>query len=174
MEMFNGGCIAIGYDDYSPRVYDDILRTGKKIFAVAGDDNHNRLISNPSFYGTRKLTRDDLPVGSVIVLADGWIYRPDGWIGNAKTDDAVRPAESTTAMVIVTEEWWGDFNYRAFNISTTAQGVISDNYLEFRPTGAGHIVDGDGGIAINFVAFVGSDINASCGQLRRKYNKENK
>ena len=82
----------------------------------AGDDNHNRLISNPSFYGTRKLTRDDLPVGSVIVLADGWIYRPDGWIGNAKTDDAKRPAESTTTMVIVTEEWWGEFTHRAFNL----------------------------------------------------------
>ena len=40
-ETMNGGCLNNGYEDYNPRVYDDILRTGKKIFAVAGDDNHN-------------------------------------------------------------------------------------------------------------------------------------
>lgn len=40
-EMFNGGCLVAGYDDYNPRVYDDILRSGKKIFAIGADDNHN-------------------------------------------------------------------------------------------------------------------------------------
>lgn len=40
-EMFNGGCIAAGYDDYNPRVYDDILRAGKKIYCIGADDNHN-------------------------------------------------------------------------------------------------------------------------------------
>ena len=40
-EMFNGGCIAAGYDDYNPRVYDDMLRAGKKIFCIGADDNHN-------------------------------------------------------------------------------------------------------------------------------------
>lgn len=41
MEMFNGACLAEGYDDYNPRVYDDILRGGEKIYCVGGDDNHN-------------------------------------------------------------------------------------------------------------------------------------
>ncbi len=41
MEIFNGACISAGYDDYNPRVYDDILRGGERIFAVGGDDNHN-------------------------------------------------------------------------------------------------------------------------------------
>lgn len=41
MEIFNGGCIAAGYDDYNPRVYDDMLRGGKKIYAIGADDNHN-------------------------------------------------------------------------------------------------------------------------------------
>ena len=40
-EMFNGGCLAAGYDDYNPRVYDDILRSGNKIYCVGSDDNHN-------------------------------------------------------------------------------------------------------------------------------------
>lgn len=40
-EMFNGGCIVCGFDDYNPRVYDDLLRAGKKIYCVGSDDNHN-------------------------------------------------------------------------------------------------------------------------------------
>ena len=40
MEMFNGACLSEGYDDYNPRVYDDILRGGERIYCVGGDDNH--------------------------------------------------------------------------------------------------------------------------------------
>ena len=40
-EMFNGSCLASGFDDYNPRVYDDILCSGKKIFCIGADDNHN-------------------------------------------------------------------------------------------------------------------------------------
>ena len=40
-EMFNGNGIALGYEEYNPRVYDDILRTGKRIFCIGADDNHN-------------------------------------------------------------------------------------------------------------------------------------
>lgn len=40
-EMFNGSCIVAGYEDENPRVYDDILRNGKKIFCIGADDNHN-------------------------------------------------------------------------------------------------------------------------------------
>ena len=41
MEISNTGCLVGGYDDYSPRVYDDMLRHGEKIYAVSSDDNHN-------------------------------------------------------------------------------------------------------------------------------------
>ena len=41
MEMFNGSCMAEGYEDYNPRVYDDTLRAGKKIYCIGADDNHN-------------------------------------------------------------------------------------------------------------------------------------
>ena len=42
MEMFNGVCLVAGYEDYNPRVYDDMLRGGKKLFCIGGDDNHNK------------------------------------------------------------------------------------------------------------------------------------
>ena len=40
-EIMNGSCICSGYDDYNPRVYDDMLRGGKRIYCVGADDNHN-------------------------------------------------------------------------------------------------------------------------------------
>ena len=41
MEMFNGTSLSCGYDEYNSRVYDDILRSGRKIFCIGADDNHN-------------------------------------------------------------------------------------------------------------------------------------
>lgn len=41
MEMFNSTCNTIwGIDEYNPRVYDDMLRAGKRIYCIATDDNH--------------------------------------------------------------------------------------------------------------------------------------
>lgn len=40
MEICNYGCVVEGYHEYSPRVYDDMLRGGKRIFCIGADDNH--------------------------------------------------------------------------------------------------------------------------------------
>lgn len=42
MEIFNSECAALGYDSYAPNVYDDILKLGRRIYAVSADDNHNK------------------------------------------------------------------------------------------------------------------------------------
>lgn len=42
IEMFNGNCISIGFEEYNPRVYDDFLNVGNMIYCTGGDDNHNR------------------------------------------------------------------------------------------------------------------------------------
>lgn len=41
IEMINYDCIASGFDERNPRVYDDMLKGGKKIGCIAADDNHN-------------------------------------------------------------------------------------------------------------------------------------
>lgn len=40
-EIFNTGCYKDGYDEYNPRVFDDMLRANKKIFCIAADDTHH-------------------------------------------------------------------------------------------------------------------------------------
>ncbi len=47
-EMFNGGSFVIGFDEYNPRVYDDMLKSGIKLYAIGADDNHsNHPLSSP-------------------------------------------------------------------------------------------------------------------------------
>ena len=41
MEICNFGCFNEGYPDYNPRVYDDMLRAGKRVYCISTDDNHN-------------------------------------------------------------------------------------------------------------------------------------
>lgn len=43
MEIMNYGCCCEGYLDYNPRVYDDFLHTGRRLFCIAADDNHGRI-----------------------------------------------------------------------------------------------------------------------------------
>ncbi len=39
MEIYNHGC-NLNYYEYNPRVYDDLLRQGKRIYCMASDDTH--------------------------------------------------------------------------------------------------------------------------------------
>ncbi len=40
-EMFNGGSFVMGFDEYNPRVYDDMLKSGIRLYAIGADDNHS-------------------------------------------------------------------------------------------------------------------------------------
>lgn len=93
-----------------------------------GDGNHYTIITwdgnlSPKFFATAKFTKEELPVGSVIYIADGWQYRPEGWLNG----NFVSPRQSnvSTKYVIVTEEWWGNYTERAFNISKVGIPAIS-------------------------------------------------
>jgi len=41
MEIYNHDCNIYTFHGYVPEMYDDMLRLGKRLFAVAADDNHN-------------------------------------------------------------------------------------------------------------------------------------
>lgn len=45
MEIVNYECCELGYPEHNERVYDDMLRGGKRIYCIATDDNHS------SFFG---------------------------------------------------------------------------------------------------------------------------
>ena len=83
MEICNYGCLVEGYDDYNPKEYDDILRTGKRIFCIATDDNHNgHPFSSPkcdSFGGFTMIKAEDLEYKAVTnALLAGNFYASEG------------------------------------------------------------------------------------------------
>lgn len=66
MEICNYGCEVEGYPDYNPKVYDDMLRGGERIYCISTDDNHNRRSKDDPQY--------DSFGGWVCVKADSLTY----------------------------------------------------------------------------------------------------
>ncbi len=82
-----------------------------------------------SLAATRIFNRYELPVGSIIVLKDGYQYRPEAWTDLTKTTES-RPGMVSTQIVKITTDWWGDYKYRAFNISKLNRPELSDAEME--------------------------------------------
>lgn len=41
MEIYNHSAYRSGHQEYNPRVYEDFLQTGRRLFVISADDNHN-------------------------------------------------------------------------------------------------------------------------------------
>lgn len=80
MEICNYDCLVCGWDEYNPRVYDDMLRDGEKIYCIATDDNHNGgRKCNDSFGGFTVIFADKLEYTTVMdSLFDGNFYASQG------------------------------------------------------------------------------------------------
>lgn len=83
MEMCNYGCVVDGYDEYNPRVYDDMLRGGERIYCISTDDNHNAdPIDDPhfdSFGGFTVIYADKLEYNTIIdSMFNGNFYASQG------------------------------------------------------------------------------------------------
>lgn len=83
MEICNYGCIATGYDDYVPVVYDEMLRSGKRIYCIATDDNHNFGGANgpesDSFGGFTMIKAEKLDYRTITAaLENGHFYASQG------------------------------------------------------------------------------------------------
>ena len=82
MEIFNA-CYVVGYLDYNPQVYDDMLRTGHRIYCIAADDNHNggTIDTKPytSFKGATMIKADKLEYRTITeALEKGNFYATTG------------------------------------------------------------------------------------------------
>ncbi|MGM9664975.1 MAG: DUF4886 domain-containing protein [Eubacteriales bacterium] len=100
-----------------------------------------------------RFTKSDIPNGSVIWVESGYMYRPDGWVGEAATDSVARPSPVSTEYVTVDDDWWGSFTYRGFNLSRTdtkisLEGTEVDSLKIFVPVG--HNIDGVSVSAIRY------------------------
>jgi hypothetical protein len=75
-EIFNAGCYNGGYEEYNPRVFDDFLRGGKKLFCIAADDMHHKHDVGCGFV---MIKADKLEYCTVMkALFDGQFYSSTG------------------------------------------------------------------------------------------------
>ena len=90
--------------------------------------SYNKVITSASdsgsYFATPRFTKTQLPVGSVIVVEEGWQYLPEGWVKDELQSS--RPEVTTEKHIVVTSEWWGSYTLRAFNISRTDGRSLSD------------------------------------------------
>lgn len=82
-EIYNGGCLAEGYLDNSPRVYDDMLMGGKKLYCIGADDNHNHRPNDSRRYDSgwawTMIKADSLNYCDITkALVDGQFYASEG------------------------------------------------------------------------------------------------
>lgn len=77
MEIFNYSSFEMGYNEYNEKEYDDLLKCGRRIYAVAGDDNHNR--RDDAFGGFTMIKADKLEYKCVTdALINGNFYASQG------------------------------------------------------------------------------------------------
>ena len=81
----------------------------------------------PNFISSVLLTKENLPNGSIIILDEGYQYRPEGWASKTSSNtSATRPDNTTSRVVETNDEWWGSFTIRAFNLSATATRAMTN------------------------------------------------
>ena len=71
------------YEDYNPRVYDDLLRGGKRIYCIGADDNHNHKPDDSRYSGSgwafTVIKADKLSYDSITdAMVNGSFYASEG------------------------------------------------------------------------------------------------
>ena len=112
--------------DLSNHVEIDYMPVGCAYYNSSDANNYNKLITSASnsinFIASKRFSKDEIPVGSIIEINEGYQYRPEAWV-----DDTVqrsRPDNVSMKHIEVDENWWGNYTYRAFNISSTSGGSL--------------------------------------------------
>ena len=88
------------------------------------------------FWATQIFSKTDIPEGAVLVCLNGYQYRPEGWQTMSSNNTGARPDNvlgSKATVTVVDAAWWGNFNYRAFNVAKQggSTNVSADDYAVF-------------------------------------------
>ena len=110
MEIFNFSSAVDGYDEYNARIYDEMLSSGKRLWCIATDDNHNRAPGTKhwdSFGGFTMIKAETLTYEAVTkALLNGSFYSSRGpeitqlWIDTA--DNSIHIACPNAKKIVIT------------------------------------------------------------------------
>ena len=118
--------------DLSNYIEIDYLPVASAYYNSTDTGKYNQLITTEAnsmnFIASKKFTKEELPIGSIIEVKSGYQYRPEGWI-----DDNVQSSRQnnvSTRYVEVTDAWWGKYKIRAFNISKTNGASLMNDFKQ--------------------------------------------
>ena len=89
MEIYNYvSCVWAGIYDYTPHIYEDMLRAGKRLYCIAADDNHNIVSKTDplfdSFGGWTMIKAENLQYDTIIsAMERGDFYASHGPVINS-------------------------------------------------------------------------------------------
>ena len=142
MEIYNHCSSTEGYDEVNSHIYDELLRTGAKLFCTATDDNHNLFpITSPRFDalgGFVMIKAPELTYDAIFnALKNGHFYASNGpkiheiYVEDnqlvVKTSDAVKIYLSTAvrqAQIVCAEQIGGTVNEARFDLSNIRPGYV--------------------------------------------------
>lgn len=114
--------------DLSNHIEIDYKPVGCAYWHSTAEGNYNKLMTNVDismkFVASKRFTKEELPIGTILEIKTGYQYRPEGWIKDELQTS--RPENVTTHFVEIDESWWGDYTIRAFNISSTSGNKLVD------------------------------------------------
>ena len=101
LEIYNHMSVSEGYDDYTPILYDSLLRNKRRIYCVAADDNHE---AYGQFGGYTMICAEKLAYRTITkALEDGHFYASTGpeikelWFEDGHIHISCSPAERIIA-----------------------------------------------------------------------------
>ncbi len=69
------------------------------------------------YAGSALFEKADIPTGSVIMVDEGYEYRPEGWATYNYAVENRQEVVTSDSVIEVNDAWWYGFKYRAFNLS---------------------------------------------------------
>ena len=119
---------------YNPSNYTKLVFSYTKGAFYNSTSNKDLLTTGASnssqFVATDIVPKSAIPAGSLIVVKTGFQYRPEGWQSLGANNTSSRPGTVTTRIVTVDSAWWGNFNYRAFNLAKEGNPSLIDAEMD--------------------------------------------
>lgn len=78
----------------------------------------------------KKYSLTDLPVGTVFIVDSGWQYRIEIYTASDAKYTGTRPGMITAQFTVLTQEFMGDCQYLAWNVSSSPKSDISAIYAQ--------------------------------------------
>ena len=105
------GMEQIAFGVFNKKYYDSSNSKGKHMDLL----KYNK--KDKTIFATQIFTKEMLPVGSVVIVKEGWSIRAEGWIDGQRNRKSERETVKKVRYIVIDEQWWSDYTERAFNVT---------------------------------------------------------